>query len=211
MARNISKAADNLITSGKAAKKRYQRAVDQFNQQLNPRQQRLFSAFRFLAAFTLLSGPFYFALNSGWNAAGIRSITASVSAVVLDVVGLQVSSAGSFVHGSEMVLDVTRDSTGWKSVLAFTALVLATGRPLRQTARGLIAGITALFAANVLRITTMFYAVTVYDVSYELLHTVLWRWGLTAAVLVTWMWWISDIPVRTVLYRFRTAFTEWRL
>jgi exosortase/archaeosortase family protein len=96
------------------------------------------------------------------------------------------------VHGSELVLDVTRDSTGWKSMLAVTALIIAVGRPFRQTVQGVVTGVGVLFAANLLRITSMFYAVTVYDVSYELLHTVLWRWGLTAVVLVTWLWWLSE-------------------
>jgi exosortase/archaeosortase family protein len=182
--------------------------VEAVERRLSPEQQRLFAGFRFLAVFTVLAGPFYLVLASGWDATGIRAMTATVSAAVLNAAGVEVTSSGSFVHGSAMVLDVTRDSTGWKSVLVFTALVLATGRSLRATVRGLATGVVVLFVANVLRITTMFYAVTVYGMSYELLHTVLWRWGLTAVVLVTWLGWITEKPVQRTRYLVRTVFLD---
>lgn len=208
MARDVSEAADDLVAALRRLRDRYQDAVARVDRQLSPRQQQLFAAFRFLALFTVLAGPFYLMLHSGWNAEPVRAATASVAAEVLSLAGLDVYSAGSFIHGDRLVLDVTRDSTGWKSLLALTALVLATGRPLRQTVQGLLVGVGVLFAANILRITTMFYAVTVYSVSYEWMHTVLWRWGLTVVVLVTWLWWIGETPVRTSVYRTGAAISR---
>ncbi len=191
MAGRVSEAADNLVEQVTTLRSRYQQRVNEINQQLSPRQQALFSAFHFLVVFTVLAVPFYAVLHSGWDGSPLRELHAAVSTYVLSVLGLEVSSTGSFIVGSELVLDVTRDSTGWKSVLAFTALVIAAGRPVQKTVYGIVVGIGVLFVANVVRITSMFYAVTVYNIGYELLHTVLWRWGLTAVVLVTWIGWIS--------------------
>ncbi|MDY6769985.1 MAG: exosortase/archaeosortase family protein [Candidatus Nanohaloarchaea archaeon] len=162
-----------------------------FEERLDPRQRRLLHAFLFLARFTALAAPFYLVLGSGWDATGVRAATADVAAALLRAAGIGASSTGTFVAAGELLVDVTRDSTGWKSVSVFTALVLASRRPLRTRLWGIAAGAAALLAVNVLRIWSMVYAVTVFGVGYELLHTLLWRWGLTASVIAAWLLWMD--------------------
>lgn len=166
------------------------RRYEAFRGGLTPRQRTLLHALTFLLRFTLLAAPFYLLLDSGWNADGLRRLTAHLSAAVLRTVGVEASSTGSFLRAGDLLVNVTRDSTGWKSVIAFTALVVASQRPWRSRLAGIVAGVAAIVVANLLRVTSTVYATTVFGIDYELLHTVLWRWGLTAAVIVIWAVWM---------------------
>lgn len=191
MAGQLQEAAEDLLSTVTAIRARYDETIHPLEQKMNGRQKRFFAAFRFLTGFTILALPFYVLLNSGWDASLLRSLDATLSALILSALGIPATSSGSFIYGEQLIVDVTRDSTGWKSIIAFGALVLAAGRPLQKTVRGLLIGISLLFAANLLRITSMFYAVTVFNVDYEFLHTFLWRWGLTGVVLVVWFAWMT--------------------
>lgn len=173
-----------------------------FLESLTPEQRQLFDTFLFLMRFAALSIPLYLVLGSGWESAWLRSFNASVSAVVLSFAGIDVSTVGSVIYGEFLTLDVSWDSTGWKSMMAFSALVLASTVPSRQKLAGIIIGAGFIQVANIARITSMFYAVEVYHVDYELLHTVLWRWGLTTVVLVTWIGWLYGDRVRAAAARY---------
>lgn len=183
MARIIQETADKL-----------KKQVTAMSQRMTPEQQRLFGTFLFLAKFTVLAAPLYLLMASGWDAATFRAATATVSGTVLSLAGLDVTTVASTIHGENLVLDVSRDSTGWKSILAFSALVFATSAGRSSKLKAIAAGTVVLLAANVLRITTMFYAVDVFAVDYELLHSLLWRWGLTVVVLGTWLYWLHGTP-----------------
>ncbi len=180
-------------------------AYTAFRDGLTPRQQQLLHVLVFLSRFAALAVPFYLLLGSSWDVAGrqtvtaeviaagldlARTATARVSAAALNLIGIDAVSTGTFIQTAELLVDVTRDSTGWKSIVAFTALVAAAKRPLRTKVMAVVAGTAVILAANLLRITSMVYAVTVFAVDYELLHGLLWRWGLTAAVLVSWAVWM---------------------
>lgn len=183
MVRRLQEAADHVISW-------YQDARERVEQRLTERQQRLFDAFMFLATFALLAVPLYAVMHSGWEANGLRTGFATVSAAVLRVLGIEIVQQGSMLYTPELAVDVSRDSTGWKSLMAFTALVVASRRPFRQKLDGIVIGVGVIAVANVVRIVSMVYAVEVYSVGYELLHTVLWRWGLTGVVFVAWVLWL---------------------
>lgn len=162
----------------------------EFREGLDPRQERLFHAFVFLSRFAALAVPFYLIIASGWEAEGFRAFTAQVSASTLQMLGIEATSTGSFVQAGELLVDVTRDSTGWKSVAVFTALVAASRRSTESKVKGVLIGVFLLLGVNLLRITSMVYAVETLGIDYEFLHTFLWRWGLTAAVIGLWALWM---------------------
>lgn len=190
MARGVPAAVSGAVERVRHLLERAQERWQTVQDGMTPRQERLYEGVRFLAVFTVLAAPLYLVVDSGWEAYGLRTVNAAVSAAVLNLAGLPATSSGPFLSVGELLVDVTRDSTGWKSVLAFAALVLATRRPRRSKLYGLAAGIAIILGANVARITSTVYAVHVLSVDYELLHTVLWRWGLTAVVFTAWIVWL---------------------
>ncbi len=179
MAGIIQEAADDAVA-------RYRR----FRESLTAHQEGLFDTLLFLTTFTVLAAPVYVVMAAGWESSTLRTVNASISTVILSLAGLDVTSYGSVIDAQSLTLDVSWDSTGWKSVMAFTALVVATGASVRKTLGGIIVGVPVLLIANIGRITSMVYLVEVYGVSYDMLHDILWRWGLTVTVLAVWIVWL---------------------
>lgn len=153
-------------------------------------QQRL-DLLLFLVRLLLLATPLYVLLWIDWNPVWLRQLQAGIGTAVLDLTGMAVTHSGTWIEAPGLAVDVSVDSTGWKSMLAVMALVLAvTDLPRRERVIGLVAGLATVFAANILRLTSMIYAVVVWGISYELIHTFLWRWGLTAVLLSYWLIWL---------------------
>lgn len=88
-------------------------------------------------------------------------------------------------------IDISWDSTGWKSMYALTALVLATPyRRMTEKLKFLLLGIPIIFLLNLLRIiTTIQFALTYGFQYFEVLHMFLWREGLILAVIAVWFLW----------------------
>ncbi len=161
---------------------------------LDERQRRLLAAASFLVRFTVLAAPLYAVVWLGWDGTPMRGWTAEAVMHVLRAVGLDAVRDGTAVTVPGLVVDVSRDSTGWKSVFAVAALVAAVKRPWRSRLAGVMLGVTAVLVMNVVRVASMVYAVSVWQVEYALLHTVLWRWGLTAVVVGVWVAWLRLWP-----------------
>ncbi len=176
---------------------------DRFRTGLDPRQQQLLQILVFLTKFTVLALPFWLVLHSGWEADAVRAVTAEASAAVLRGIGVDASATGHLLSAGDLLVDVTRDSTGWKSVMVFLALVTASRRPLRSKIGAAAAGTVALLVLNLGRVVSMVYAVVVFGIDYELLHTVLWRWGLTVAVIGLWTGWLWATTGSQPLSRWR--------
>lgn len=168
-----------------------QEQIDDIRERLDERNERLFDTLLFLIRFTLLAAPVYLLLWQGWDPVWLRSLDAAVSSHVLNLSGLDTVSSGTYLTAESIAVDVSTDSTGWKSMIAVTALIIATmAETTRKRLLGIFGGITIVFIGNIGRITSMVYAVEVYGADYELIHTVLWRWGLTFLVFGYWLLWL---------------------
>jgi len=166
-----------------------------FEESLNDRNRQLWEVFMFLIRLLLLASPLYLLLVIEWNPIWLRELNAGISASILNLLGLSADHTGSFVITETIRLNVSVDSTGWKSFLALAALMLAVrDQGTYKRLYGVIIGWGVLFIGNILRITSMIYAVEVWGVSYEFMHTFLWRWGLTVLVLTVWILWLQWEP-----------------
>ncbi len=181
--------------------------IKEFEENLSPKNRRLWTVFKFLAGFTILAAPLYLFIWSQWNPIWLRSFNAYISAGILDIIGIEASSSGVFLNTAGLYVNVSTDSTGWKSMLALTALILATPREIWKEensedsqkgyvnwvgkARGVVAGVIFVFVGNIVRLVSMVYLVEVSGASYSFVHTFLWRWGLMFLVLGFWICWIN--------------------
>lgn len=150
----------------------------------------------FFTRLLVLATPLYVLLWIDWNPVWLRTAQAGIATQLLELLGVATTRSGTVVETARLVVDVSVDSTGWKSMLAVSALVLAvTDATRRQYGIGVVAGLLTVLAANMVRLVSMIYAVVVWGISYELIHTLLWRWGLTVVVLgywMVWLYWVSS-------------------
>ena len=161
------------------------------------RNKKLYKITRFLLKFNLFSIPLYLIILTGATWPFLMHLTEGISFSLLRFVGVDATMSNGFVVvpvvNGNFAATVSWDSTGWKSILAFFALVFATEFSLRKKLIGL-SFIPVIYFVNILRIVFMFFFVSRYDVAYyNLLHATLWSWGLIATILLLWVVWMKYV------------------
>ena len=153
---------------------------------------RLMLILRFILVFNILSLPMYAVMYFELSSSQLQEFVASLSSLLLAAVGHP-----NTLNGHEILvtqpegmrsIDVSWDSTGWKSLYAMFSLIMATplvrpGTKLRYIA----AFLPAVFAVNIFRIVTTISIAITYGFSYfDFVHLFLWRWLLIATILALW-------------------------
>src|SRR3972149_2216408 len=99
------------------------------NKKINKLTQKLIAVTKFLVIFNLLAIPLYIAIYTDFYFYPLQEFTAKISHAILELFGYNVSLDGNMVivASKELILRVTVswDSTGWKSMYALIALVIA--------------------------------------------------------------------------------------
>lgn len=156
--------------------------------------KRLYKLLVFFIRLNIFAIPLYLILYSGYQSELLMEITTKLAYAAVSG-SMDASLQGSIitipVENGFWGARVSWDSTGWKSALAMLALVFATDFPLRKKIYGLLL-LPLVYAANILRIWLMFFAVKSYGIGYfALFHTIIWSWGLIFTILVLWAAWMK--------------------
>jgi len=162
------------------------------------RRKKLIEVARFILIFNLLAMPMYLVLYFNLSFDPLRSFLAFLTAKFLTVFGINAVQENYFVdvltNNQLLKIDISFDSTGWKTLYALFALVIATPkRSMKNKLKFLAIGLPVLFALNFLRIATTILVAVVFGFKYfEVVHIFLWREGLIAAVVLIWYLWLRQ-------------------
>jgi len=157
---------------------------------------RLISVLIFLVVFNSLSIPLYIAVYTNFSFEPLKELNARMVSTTFEILGYDVFSEGSTVnvilHNIPQKIDISWDSTGWKSMYALASLIIAT--PISKISRRIkfaALGIAIIFLINYLRVfTTILISVKFGFNWFDIVHTVLWREGLILAVVGVWALWL---------------------
>ncbi len=157
---------------------------------------RLVSVLVFLITFNLLAIPLYISIYTDFSFEPLREFNAKVVSSTLNILGYNTFQEGSKVNlvtnDIQKEIDISWDSTGWKSMYAIAALIIAT--PVRNFSRKIksaLVGIGIIFFVNYLRITSTIMIAANFGFNwFDIVHTVLWREGLILAVVGLWVLWM---------------------
>jgi len=163
------------------------------------RQKKLMNVAKFLIVFNLLAIPMYVILLADIAFLPLQEFLAALTAGALQLQKIPAASSGSFItlvdaDNNLRNVQISFDSTGWKSMYALAALVIATPLPnLKRKLRFLVVGLPAVFMLNFLRVwSTLWYSYVYGWQNFDVIHTFLWREGLIAIVVLFWFFWLRD-------------------
>lgn len=162
------------------------------------RRKKLLEALWFFIKFNLLVIPLYVLLYVDFSLPQLQIFLTNVLAATLNAMKYNVTAQGYFlnllVNGKMMTIDISMDCTGWKSMCALAALVIATPSKLNKKGKFLLISLPFLFFLNFIRILTTIIASLNLGFQYmEVIHTFLWREGLIFAVVAIWYLWLRKI------------------
>lgn len=158
---------------------------------MNDQQRKLFRTSKFLGKLLIAGAVFHLLLFIYPSTYGIQSWFAGFISGILNSLGINSSHSSYFVLLESGTYRITQDCLGWKSMAAFTGLIYASGS-LKKNYRFLLTGIGVLAAANIVRVISTVYLSHTGIIAFEIIHGTLWKWGLTAVVLLLWIYWFRS-------------------
>jgi exosortase/archaeosortase family protein len=156
----------------------------------------ILSAIIFLVKLNVLAIPLYLITFYGLSYEPLQVAIATMTKSFLNAIGYDFAQQGSLISGvaggARIDVQVSWDSTGWKSLYVITILALATpGIIWRSKMRFLAIALPAIFAANFVRIITTLLISFSFGMQYfDIVHELLWSAGMIAVVLGIWAFWL---------------------
>lgn len=162
----------------------------EISKKLTPQQERLKDTLVFFLRLMVLAAPLYFIIFFV-DLYPLQVLVAGNSFVVMEAMGLSPSMNGPEMQVGDFRFFISKDSTGWKSMLFLGALMLAVPGVLwKRRALGLLVGIPLIYLGNLGRVVGIVVAEQAWGRAAALLvHDYLWRFGLIALVLGIWLFW----------------------
>lgn len=158
-------------------------------EELTERQERLLDTNIFLGKMLLVGAVFHLILYIYPNTVPVQEAFAEIITRIMNYMGYGFTSESVYILKETSAYEITQDCLGWKSMMAFTALMYASPGKLRRNLKYLGAGLVAIAVANVVRVVTTIHLSELGIISFEIIHGVLWKWSLTAIVLLAWIVW----------------------
>jgi len=159
---------------------------------LTPQQERMKDTMAFFLRLMVFAVPLYLIVFFA-DLYPLQAAVAHNSFVVLEGMGLSPSIQGAEMAVGNFHFFISKDSTGWKSMLFLGALVFAVpGVFLRKKLLGVLIGIPIIYLGNLGRVVGIVLTEQAYGFEAAMLvHDWLWRFGLIALVLVVWLVWFK--------------------
>lgn len=156
------------------------------------RQRKLFETSLFMAKMLTAGAFFHILLLLYPSTTGFQAGLAEVTQHILGVFGVNLERQGINLIDHNVTYVVTQDCLGWKSMAAFTALVFSSTKDYRKYVKPLLAGLLGIVVVNIIRIVTTIYLSHIELISFEIVHSLFWKWGLTFFVIMIWAVWLHQ-------------------
>jgi len=163
---------------------------------LNEGQERLWKAFIFLVRLLPLSIPLYLILWLNVSMLPMQRAVADQTVWILRALGFDATESSLIISVGAVdpfIFYIGEDCTGWKSMIFYFALILATlGTGTRKRLLGLAIGIPLIYLGNLLRIIAVVFVEEAFGYDAAMwIHDWLWQAGLMALVLGLWLIWLE--------------------
>jgi len=162
---------------------------------------------RFLVLFAIimvalfaaeLTPPVQAAIVLPWTEALAR-----ISAGIATLFDSHVAALGRILRNTSngFAISIEAGCNGIEAAIVLIAAIFAFPAPWKHRAIGILAGLAAVQALNVVRVISLFYLGQWSLPVFEWAHLYLWQALIMLDVLVVWLFWIRTIPVRNVAAR----------
>lgn len=118
---------------------------------------------------------------------------ARVSGATLSLLGQDVSMRGTIIESPSFAVNIRNGCNGVETMLIFLSAVLAFPAPWKARAIGLVFGIVAIQAVNLLRVVALFYTGAYFPAWFDTSHTVIWQSLVILAGVLLWILWADRV------------------
>jgi exosortase H (IPTLxxWG-CTERM-specific) len=121
---------------------------------------------------------------------------ATVSAILMRLFDRSITTSGNVIGSSTSPFAVSIEAgcNGVEATLVLVAAMLAFPATWRHRLRGIVIGIAAVQALNVLRVVSLFYLGRWNRDVFEWAHLYVWQALIMLDVLIVWVIWVRLVP-----------------
>jgi exosortase H (IPTLxxWG-CTERM-specific) len=138
-----------------------------------------------------LTPPVQAALVIPWTAGLVR-----LSAGLIGFFDPHVATFGKILQSTTngFAISIEAGCNGVEAALILVAAMIAFPAPWKHRALGILAGLFAVQALNVVRVVSLFYLGQWNVAAFEWAHYYLWQALIMLDVLIVWLLWIRTLP-----------------
>jgi exosortase H (IPTLxxWG-CTERM-specific) len=158
---------------------------------------------QFLVVFVvLLAAAFGFELTpfaQGWLVTPWTDAVARVSGTLMRMFDASITTNGNVIgsQADPFAVAIEAGCNGLEATFVLVAAMLAFPSPWRHRLHGLVVGVVAVQALNVVRVASLFYLGRWNRDVFEWAHLYVWQALIMLDVLIVWVVWVRLIPVRS--------------
>lgn len=159
---------------------------------ISRKNKKLFNILFFIGKLLIFSIPLYVVIWFNIDLYLYQNILASQIHWILKLIGISVGRTGIELLTKKTLFVISKDCTGWKSLLFFTALIISTPSKIKKKTSGLMFGLPVLYLANIFRIIVLILLGIFYGEGYfNLVHDIFWQLFSIGSVLFLWILWMK--------------------
>jgi len=186
---------ERILKKGKKFREKVQRKIESFRNiydfaELSEKDKKILDANIFLGKMLLVGFFFHAILWAYPNTVAIQESFTRLLTDTMNFFGYNFTQHGVYMMDGGSGYEITQDCLGWKSMMAFTALMISSGK-VKKNLKYLFGGLGLIVLANYVRVVTTVHLAEIGVFSFEIIHGFLWRWSLTAVVLIIWIVWFE--------------------
>lgn len=167
---------------------------------MSSKEKKLLEVLKFLIIFNLLAIPLHLIITYEFTVYPLAFIERAQVSLFLNVFGVKHAiydvpyNEGLIpaIDINNQVLAIGEPCTSIRSLMAFTALVIASPKKAWASKKKALLYLPIIYLVNIVRIITLAFVSFEFPNIFELIHVILWREGMIALILVLWINWFRQ-------------------
>lgn len=121
---------------------------------------------------------------------------ASISTSIVSVFDPNVEASGKIIRSTtnNFAVSIEAGCNGIEAILVLFAAIIAFPSPWRHKILGMLVGLVAVQALNIVRVISLFYIGQWNFAAFEWAHQYVWQALIMLDVLVVWLIWVRRVP-----------------
>lgn len=116
---------------------------------------------------------------------------AKASGIALNVIGQGISMDGTKIRNERFAVNIRNGCNGVETMIIFLAAVIAFPAPWKARIAGLVIGILAIQAVNLIRVVALFLTGAYFPSFFDSSHTVVWQTIVILSGVLLWIFWAN--------------------
>lgn len=157
--------------------------------------QRYRQEILFIGIFVaILAGGFTLIAYQPVNDNVIEPFTGGVahaSGIALNVIGQGIEKEGTILRNERFAVNIRNGCNGVETMIIFLAAVISFPAPWKARVVGLVLGILAIQAVNLIRVVALFLTGAYFPALFDSSHTVIWQTIVILFGVFLWIFWAN--------------------